>query len=63
MNEIVNTFLLAGENFMPRLHLRQPGFIYSVSGLSEEGKKTLWSTERKKLYGPFFMDRIQLSLG
>ena len=54
MNEVVNTFLLAGENFMPKLHLRQPGLIYSVWGLSEE---------RKKLYGPFFMDRIQLSLG
>ena len=30
MNEIVNEFLLAGDKFMPEMHLRQPGFTYSV---------------------------------
>ena len=25
MNEIVNKFLLAGEKFMPEMHLKQPG--------------------------------------
>ena len=30
MNEIVNTFLLAGDKFMIELHLRQPGFTYRV---------------------------------
>ena len=30
MNEIVNKFLLAGDKFMPEIHLRQPGFIYSA---------------------------------
>ena len=30
MNEIVNKFLLAGEKFMPEMHLRQPGFTYSI---------------------------------
>ena len=29
MNEIVNKFLLAGEKFMPEMHLKQPGFNYS----------------------------------
>ena len=29
MNEIVNTFLLAGDKFMREIHLRQPGFTYS----------------------------------
>ena len=32
MNEIVNKFLLAGDNFMPEIHLKQPGFTYSASG-------------------------------
>ena len=32
MNEIVNKFLLAGDKFMPDMHLRQPGFTYSVCG-------------------------------
>ena len=30
MNEIVNNFLLAGDKFMPEIHLKQPGFIYSA---------------------------------
>ena len=32
MNEIVNTFLLAGDKFMPEMHLKQPGFTYSAFG-------------------------------
>ena len=32
MNEIVNRFLLTGEIFTPEMHLRQPGFTYSVCG-------------------------------
>ena len=30
MNEIVNSFLLVGDNFMPEMHLKQPGFTYSA---------------------------------
>ena len=30
MNEIVNKFLLAGDIFMPEMHLKQPGFTYSA---------------------------------
>ena len=30
MNEIVNTFLLAGDKFMPEMHLKQSGFTYST---------------------------------
>ena len=30
MNEIVNRFLLAGDKFMPEMHLRQLGFTYST---------------------------------
>ena len=32
MNAIVNNFLLAGDKFMPEMHLRQPGFTYSACG-------------------------------
>ena len=32
MNEIVNTFLLVGDTFMPEMHLKQPGFTYSACG-------------------------------
>ena len=28
--EIVNTFLVAGDKFMPEMHLKQPGFTYTA---------------------------------
>ena len=41
MNEIVNTFLLAGDKFIPELHLKQPGFTYSVCGLFTRNKERI----------------------
>ena len=32
MNKIVYKFLLAGDKFMPELHLRQPRFTYKAYG-------------------------------
>ena len=32
MNKVVNKFLLAGDKFMTKLHLRQPRFTYSICG-------------------------------
>ena len=32
MNNIINKFLLAGDKFMPEMHLRQPQFTYSACG-------------------------------
>ena len=32
MNNIINTFLLLGEKFMPQMNLRQPRFVYSACG-------------------------------
>ena len=32
MNKIVKTILLAGDKFMPEMHLKQSGFTYSTCG-------------------------------
>ena len=32
MNNVINKFLLAGDKFMPKIHLRQPQFVYSACG-------------------------------
>ena len=32
MNNIINNFLLAGDKFMPEMHLRQPRSVYSACG-------------------------------
>ena len=39
MNEIVNKFLLAGDKFMPDIHLRQPGFTYRGCGPFTQNKE------------------------
>ena len=32
MNNVINKFLLAGDKFMPKMHLKQPQFVYSACG-------------------------------
>ena len=41
MNEIINKFLLAGDKFMPEMHLRQPGFTQSACGPFTKTKKRI----------------------
>ena len=39
MNEIVNKFLLAGDKFMPEMHLKQPRFTYTACGRFTKDRK------------------------
>ena len=39
LNEIVNKFLLAGDKFMPEMHLRQPQFVYGAGGPFTKNKE------------------------
>ena len=41
MNEIINKFLLAGDNIMPKMHLRQPGFTHTACG-PFTNKERIW---------------------
>ena len=41
MNKIVNKFLLAGDKFMPEMHLKQPGFTYSACGPFTNNKERI----------------------
>ena len=41
MNERVNAFLLAGNKFMPEMHLKQPGFTYSSCGPFTKNKERI----------------------
>ena len=41
MNEIVNKFLLAGDKFMPRMHLKQPRYTYSICGPFTKNKERI----------------------
>ena len=41
MNAIINKILLAGNKFMPELHLRQPRFTYSACGPFTKNKERI----------------------
>ena len=41
MNEIVNKFLLAGDKFMPELHVKQSEFTYSACGPFTRNKERI----------------------
>ena len=41
MNNIINKFLLAGDKFMPEIHLRQPQFTYSACGPFTKNKQRI----------------------
>ena len=41
MNEIVNKYLFAGDKFMPKMHLKQPGFTYRSCGPFSKNKERI----------------------
>ena len=47
MNEIVNTFLSAGDKFMPEMYLKQLGFTYSACGPFTKKKERIKIKEQK----------------
>ena len=46
MNNTINKFLLAGDKFMPEIHLRQPGFTYSACGPFTKHKERIKKFEQ-----------------
>ena len=47
MNETGNKFLLAGDKFMPEMHLEQPRFIHRVSGPFTKNKEIIHSKKQE----------------
>ena len=41
MNEIASKFLLPGDKFMPEMHLRQPGFMYTACETFTKNKEQI----------------------
>ena len=46
MSNIANKFLLAGDKFMPEMHLRQPQFTYSACGPFTKHKERIKKSKR-----------------
>ena len=47
MNDIINTFLLAGDKFMPEMHLKQSQFTYSACGPFTKNKERIQKFKEK----------------
>ena len=41
LNNIINKLLLAGDKFVPEMHLRQPQFTYNACGLFTKHKQRI----------------------
>ena len=54
MDEIVNNFLLAGDTFIPEMHLRQPEFTYSACGPFTKNKEKIPKTKKQEIHNIFF---------
>ena len=46
MNNTINKLLLAGDTFLPEIHLRQPQFTYSASGPFTKYEQRIQSLEK-----------------
>ena len=64
MNEIVDKFLLAGDKFMPEMHLKQPGFTYSACGPFTKNKefKNLKKQEIQAIFTKMNLIRLVFSM-
>ena len=49
MNDIINKFLLAGDTFMPGMHLKEPGLTYSACGPFTKVKKEYKSLNKLEI--------------
>ena len=48
MNETFNKFLLAGDKFMPEMHLKQAGFTYSACRPFTKSKERIQKLKKKQ---------------
>ena len=63
MNEIVNEVLLAGDKFMPEIHLRQPVFTYSTRSSTKNRKNTkIQRNSRFTIYLSNVLDKVCFKL-
>ena len=53
MNEIVNRVLLAGDKFMPEMHLKQPGLLTVLADHLQKPKKEFRNLKKQEIQTTF----------
>ena len=62
MNEIINKFFLAGDKFMPEIHLKELGFTYSVCEPFTKNKEEFRNSKKQEIQTIFTeMNLIRLA--
>ena len=61
MNKIVNKFLLAGDIFMPKMHLKQPGFTCGPFNKNKE-YKYLKKQEIQKIFTEMSLIKLAFNM-
>ena len=59
MNEIVNAFLLAGDKFMPEMHLRQSEFTCSAFGAFTKSKERIKKSKETRDSRHIYQNELQ----
>ena len=50
MNKTVDKYLLAGDKFLPEMHLKKPGFTYSACGQFTKNKENIYPYKKYRFY-------------
>ena len=58
MNETVNKFLLAGDEFMPEMHLKLPGFTYNACRAFTINKKGIQTFKKQEIEAIFTKTKL-----
>ena len=62
MSEFVNKFLLVGDKFIPEMHLKQPGFNYSVCGSFTRNKERIEKFMQTGITGFIYKNELDKAL-
>ena len=62
MKATVNKFLLAGDKFIPEMHLRQPGFTYSACDKFTKIKERMKKQKKTRRFKIYLSKRIRKNL-
>ena len=61
MNNVITKFLLAGDKFMPKMHLRQPQFVYSACGPFTRHRERIKKNLNKLMIHVIFIEMILIT--
>ena len=59
MDKIVSKFLLAGDKFIPDVHLKMPGFTSSACGPFAKNKERIKNVKKNRRFTIYLSKRIR----